>query len=849
MRPDFALTLSEDGIGLLYRAKGGWRSLGETSLDDPGLGETLRLMRETAQSLAQGPMLTKLVIPDSQILYTTLPLHGHGRAEKRAALRKALDGRTPYALDELVFDWTDDGESARLAVVARETLAEAEAFAVQHAFDPVCFVAAPQEAAAFGGEPFFGASELAAELLQGATHPRADDHPARPGAMAPAHSKATAPRANPTEPEPACAPEPPAVTFRSRRGETDTPPVQPLVPSRDEPSPTVQGPRRLDLAAASSEAAPRLAPVPHKASAKADPITKAASDTASPAAPERPLAPGTASAVSAPRQADERMGRAAPVSADQLSKAVKVIAPTLAKGAASAGLLASRAGGAMAGALEQVRSGVSRGVRRLGKARAGAKLSAKRSGSMPARPGTGALTPFGARRVSSALTMSPARRRGLMLGAGGVAFAAVAGLWMLLLWEESPGNSPEQIAALPERTAPALPREAADAEIPAVAPAAPDAAAPDMTAKDAPGTSAPRGIAAPTLTLEEAQGTYAATGLWQRAPEAPALPVEGRIDSLYLAGIDPAIRPPQKISLPDPDRQRANDAALAVQVDPPGPGQTFDLDDRGLVEATPDGAVTPLGITVTAGRPAMVPPARPEGLVPDLPDGVVMAPSNAAATRLAPFRPRLRPEGLTPAAVPAPGIAVDDDALDPATGPAPALSAPLGISPPRRPETIAPTGPGNAADAPPAESSGGQDATAPADDEATAGTGEGPLSALALARSPQPRSRPSGLPDKVAALAPAVPKAAAAAPPAIPTTASVAKQATLPNAINLRQINLIGVYGTDNARRALLRLPSGRYVKVQVGDRVDGGQVAAIGEDSLSYVKGGRSTMLELPGG
>jgi type IV pilus biogenesis protein PilP len=63
----------------------------------------------------------------------------------------------------------------------------------------------------------------------------------------------------------------------------------------------------------------------------------------------------------------------------------------------------------------------------------------------------------------------------------------------------------------------------------------------------------------------------------------------------------------------------------------------------------------------------------------------------------------------------------------------------------------------------------------------------------------------------------------------------------------MNSVTLIGVYGSAGQRRALVRLPSGRYVKVQVGDRLDGGQVAAIDSDAIRYVKGGRSRVLEMP--
>ncbi|NNJ68415.1 MAG: hypothetical protein HKP54_10305 [Boseongicola sp.] len=84
---------------------------------------------------------------------------------------------------------------------------------------------------------------------------------------------------------------------------------------------------------------------------------------------------------------------------------------------------------------------------------------------------------------------------------------------------------------------------------------------------------------------------------------------------------------------------------------------------------------------------------------------------------------------------------------------------------------------------------------------------------------------------------------------AIPSNASVARQATIEEAMRLNRINLVGVFGRPSDRRALVRLPSGRYVKVQVGDRVDGGTVAGISETALQYQKGGRTVQLTMPQG
>lgn len=85
--------------------------------------------------------------------------------------------------------------------------------------------------------------------------------------------------------------------------------------------------------------------------------------------------------------------------------------------------------------------------------------------------------------------------------------------------------------------------------------------------------------------------------------------------------------------------------------------------------------------------------------------------------------------------------------------------------------------------------------------------------------------------------------------PALPSKPSVVKEATIVGAINLNRINLLGVFGTADNRTALVRLSSGRVKKVHVGDVLDGGRVAAIGESMLYYVKNGRNVQLTLPQG
>ncbi|MBK5925877.1 hypothetical protein CCR87_00645, partial [Rhodobaculum claviforme] len=165
MVPDFALTLSHEGVALLHRTPRGWLSVGDVALNDPALDARLAALRDTGLSLAPaGQMLTKLVIPDSEILYTEVTSPGPDPLLREAAIRVALQGATPYAVEDLVFDWSGNGERVRVAVVARQTLVEAEAFADSHGFGPVCLVARPAPGA-FPGEPWFGRTSVADTLI------------------------------------------------------------------------------------------------------------------------------------------------------------------------------------------------------------------------------------------------------------------------------------------------------------------------------------------------------------------------------------------------------------------------------------------------------------------------------------------------------------------------------------------------------------------------------------------------------------------------------------------------------------------------------------------------------------
>lgn len=172
MKPNFALSLSFEGIDLLHRAPDGWRAVGHVSFEDPNLSSAITELREQSQTLAPEGVTSKLILPQNQVKFLTLPLGGTRPAGYRALAENALEGATPYPLQDLAIDWRADGATLHVAAVAKETLAEAEGFAQEHDFNPVSFTAEPTSD--FPGEPFFGATETATALLSGPVTPDDD---------------------------------------------------------------------------------------------------------------------------------------------------------------------------------------------------------------------------------------------------------------------------------------------------------------------------------------------------------------------------------------------------------------------------------------------------------------------------------------------------------------------------------------------------------------------------------------------------------------------------------------------------------------------------------------------------
>lgn len=79
------------------------------------------------------------------------------------------------------------------------------------------------------------------------------------------------------------------------------------------------------------------------------------------------------------------------------------------------------------------------------------------------------------------------------------------------------------------------------------------------------------------------------------------------------------------------------------------------------------------------------------------------------------------------------------------------------------------------------------------------------------------------------------------------TSLKVAKSATEKSNFKKSRMSLVGIFGDPNKRRALIRLSSGRYVKVQTGDKVGGWKISAISENSLRINKDRRNQTLRIP--
>ncbi len=123
-------------------------------------------------------------------------------------------------------------------------------------------------------------------------------------------------------------------------------------------------------------------------------------------------------------------------------------------------------------------------------------------------------------------------------------------------------------------------------------------------------------------------------------------------------------------------------------------------------------------------------------------------------------------------------------------------------------------------------------------DQATPETEEDPDAPTEYASlsAPLPRKRPA---------LPALPKTLPSISLPKISPKSVQEAAT-EQGLPLDQVTLIGILDLESGRRALLRLPNGRYRSVVVGDVLDGWRISLIGLDALRVTRSGQDRTLLL---
>ncbi len=64
--------------------------------------------------------------------------------------------------------------------------------------------------------------------------------------------------------------------------------------------------------------------------------------------------------------------------------------------------------------------------------------------------------------------------------------------------------------------------------------------------------------------------------------------------------------------------------------------------------------------------------------------------------------------------------------------------------------------------------------------------------------------------------------------------------------LDLKAINLIGVVGPPEDRRALILYPNQKIRKLKAGDSFNGGRVINVGKDNIIYIKSRRNYILRM---
>lgn len=726
MNSRWGIDLDISAVRLMRREGGHWQEVARENIDGADIEDRLAAMISQVDEGAA----VELFLPRDQILYTDVDVSSE--ADAQAEISAALDGQTPYSLDELEIDWaiTEPGK-ARVCAIAKETLQEAAAFAEDRELQVAGF-SSLADLEDFPRLPTFGANH------------RVEDEPDEPA-----------------------APEPETTPAFS----------------------TVRKSQSPDLPTLTRDASEDEGPVVKVEDSA--PVMRVKDITLPPLDPGTPLT----QELSAPRVRTD-------IAAGTLSGAAATLSP----------------------------SGPSVKVRNR-------KVGAMRT-----------LLVFG---VAAILTI-------------GIAII----VWSIL--PMAPGRTDSEPTVAPETSQAAQPEEEVEVA------SEPDLPVPVITAEvsglsDAPDTSsppilpstdsfsltrldptapfAPEKAAVPTRPEDIPAGRPAHFAGIQTT--APAQSLDGSEDTaettlgIYFASVERGALAFDAIALPP-----ASDFSASLLPETPQPPKPASeelevaLADP-AIDLTPESAETPEVVQETVEDETPTPEVDPtEETQPEEvatgsdPDETTLRPSELAAS-LPGRGPRARPADMV--------ARIERQRFGGNT-----RSELAGIKPKARPQSaqalsLAEREPAAASEL--AVQTSRQPRTRPDDFDA--------LVATAQLKAQEERSAASqnfDTPDTSAAIEAALADDAEPEPRpqttpqiSIPSSASVARQATIEDAIRLSKINLIGVYGLPSDRRALVRLSSGRYVKVKVGDRIDGGTVARIDDSQLIYRKGSRNIALALP--